>query len=474
MSHTIEEPQLADASATASESVATSPAPRKPAPITDLYQIVWRWHFYAGLVTIPVMWILAITGAIYTFRTELTEWRDAALLNVTPQPSRMSYDELRRLAAAEMGDNHMEAVIVYPGADRSVQFVAHVEDVATPDEDEHAEERHQLVYIDPYTGTVLGTRIKEEDFFDVVLWLHRSLLLGTFGRCVTELTTSWGVILMATGVFLWWPRGKKNVGVWVPRLRGKLYAVLRDWHAAGGIYTAPLVAIVVVTGLFFTPLLGLTFNTTVQKIGHWPVQEWFAPPKSEPVAEGTSPASLDAVIPAFLSQARPDDVVRFRLPESPEQAYRAFLMRDEDKNSYRAVDVDQYSAKILSVVGSTDLKLGYRIRLWAVSLHMGQIFGTPTKVLALFASLVVFLLSFTGVWMWWKRRPEGRTGFPRRPLAGSLPGWGWAVVVLAGILLPTAGLSMLVIMAVDRWLLSRRVPVAAAEGAIVDRGPPGS
>ncbi|QDT49137.1 PepSY-associated TM helix [Symmachiella dynata] len=411
----------------------------KPAASGNLYANVWRWHFYAGLLTAPILWIVTITGALYVFRTELTELRDHDLLRVTPAEQRMSYEELKQVAVTAHGSSDLEALIVYPDNTRSIQFVGH-----HGEEGEHGPEEHKLIHIDPYSGTLLGTQIAEHDFFHIVLELHRNLLLGTTGRFVTELTTCWGIILLATGVFLWWPRSKKNVGVWVPRVRGKLYAILRDWHAVTGIYVVPLLLIVTATGLFFSPLMGNAFNTTAKKAGHWPIKEWFIPPQSKPVAEGTPVATLDEIVPTFLAQSRPNDAVRIRFAESPEHAHRAFLIQDEDKNSYRSVDVDQYTGELLKVVDGSDLKFLYRVRLWAVSIHMGQIFGTPTKILALIAAVVMLALSISGLWMWWMRKPSGLTGFPRRP-ARSLPNWGWGIVVLCALVLPVAGISIILV-----------------------------
>ena len=31
----------------------------------------WRWHFYAGLLVLPFLVLLAVTGGIYLFRQEL-------------------------------------------------------------------------------------------------------------------------------------------------------------------------------------------------------------------------------------------------------------------------------------------------------------------------------------------------------------------------------------------------------------------
>lgn len=120
-------------------------------------------------------------------------------------------------------------------------------------------------------------------------------------------------------------------------------------------------------------------------------------------------------------------------------------MQDENKNSYKMVAVDQYTGEMIQSMDSTEVPPLYKVRLLAVSIHMGQIFGLPTKILALLTSLGLMAMVVTGIWMWWHRRPSGRTGFPRRPPAKSIPTWGWGVIVLCGLAFPVAGASMLVI-----------------------------
>ncbi|MEW4569710.1 PepSY-associated TM helix domain-containing protein [Tautonia sp. JC769] len=419
----------------------------RPAPTSAagrLYAVVWRWHFYAGLITAPILWVITLTGALYVFRTELAAWRDRPLLVVEPQAGRLGYDALQEIAARALGADRFDAVAFTGEPDRSVAFVAEQGGGG----DHGAEHRHRRVFLDPYTGEVLGSRIDEEDFFAAVLSLHRSLMMGTKGRVLGELATSWGLILLATGVFLWWPRGKSNVGVWAPRLRGKPYAVLRDWHAVAGAYLVPATAIAAGTGLFFSAVWGTGFNTTVQKAGHW-APAWFSDAPSAPPTPGAPPASLDRLVATVLEHIRPGDEATLALSPSPDVAHKAWLIRDDDKNTYRMVSVDRYSARAIEVVDAAELPLLYRVRLWAVSIHMGKIFGTPTKILALVASLALFGLSATGVWMWWVRRPRGRSGFPRRPPPRSLPRWGWAVLVAAGALMPVAGASMILVGALD-------------------------
>lgn len=409
-----------------------------------LYAVVWRWHFYAGLLTAPILWLVIITGSLYVFRHELTAWRDHALQVVEPQPQRLSYDRLREIATQELAPHEPEGLVVFPDANRSIRFVAHADEGG----DGSPTQRHRRLYLNPYTGEVLGSRIEEDDFFSIVLALHRSLMMGKTGRIMTELVTSWCIILMGTGLFLWWPRGK-NVGVWLPRIRGKFYAVLRDWHAVLGFYSMPLALLVAVTGLFFSSVWGDTYNNTAKTLRQWP-GHWFGVPKSSVPSIETPRVSLDKVVELFISKSRPDDAILIRLAEKPDEAHRAFMMRDEDKNSLRRVSADQYTGELLDVTDVAELPLMFRIRVWAVSIHMGQIFGTPTKILAFLVTLLLLFLSVTGVWMWWKRRPSNALGFPRRPLPKSLPLWGWGVALVVGLLMPVAGAAMVVIGILDR------------------------
>jgi uncharacterized iron-regulated membrane protein len=409
-----------------------------------LYAVVWRWHFYAGLLTAPLMWVVTITGALYTFRTEVVEWRDRPWLVVEPGSQRRGVEELAEVARKAAGSDHLEGMALRAEPDRSIRFM--VEGKGTGGHD--GGPPHVDVYVNPYTGDVLGTREEGSDFFDVVLALHRDLMAGATGRALVELTTSWGLILLATGVYLWWPRGKSNVGVWAPRLKGKLYAVLRDWHSVPGFYLAALIGIVTATGLVFSLVLGSTFNWTAQKIGHWP-PEWMAPPKASKPSPGASAASLDTVVANFLKEARPGETVLYRIPAKPELNHRAWMIEEDDKNRMRAVTADRRTGEVISSVAPADLPLMYRVRLWSVSIHMGKIFGLTTEILAMIATLAMFALSVTGVWMWWERRPRARTGFPRRPEPRSLPRWGWLIVLLGGVLMPVAGASMILVLLLD-------------------------
>ena len=42
-----------------------------PNGLSAAYRAVWRWHFYAGLFVLPVLMLMALTGALYLFKAEI-------------------------------------------------------------------------------------------------------------------------------------------------------------------------------------------------------------------------------------------------------------------------------------------------------------------------------------------------------------------------------------------------------------------
>ena len=71
--------------------------------LSDLYRAVWRWHFYAGLLVLPFMITLSITGALYVYHDEIDNWFHADLKRVQVQDS-------QRLAPSALVASALDAV----------------------------------------------------------------------------------------------------------------------------------------------------------------------------------------------------------------------------------------------------------------------------------------------------------------------------------------------------------------------------
>ncbi|MGX1801745.1 PepSY domain-containing protein, partial [Brevundimonas naejangsanensis] len=41
---------------------------KAPDMMSGAYRAVWRWHFYAGVLVMPFLMLLTLTGGLYLFK----------------------------------------------------------------------------------------------------------------------------------------------------------------------------------------------------------------------------------------------------------------------------------------------------------------------------------------------------------------------------------------------------------------------
>ncbi len=233
------------------------------------------------MIVAPALIVVAATGALYIFKDELEAVIYPSVTYVEPAAHRVSYEQqLAAARAAVPTPVHIGLVQVFANPKRATAIAM-------------GGAKFQISYVDPYRGRYLGA-IEQGNFFEIVLKLHRQLFVGTTGRIVVELTTCWAIVLVATGMYLWWPRKWNQVwGVWLPRLRRKPYVVLRDLHSVGGIYVAIIAIVISLTGLIYTYSWGSGFQYVAQKSGAY---DMF----SKPMLSKCPPTAKDLPIDRFI------------------------------------------------------------------------------------------------------------------------------------------------------------------------------
>ncbi|WP_322058089.1 PepSY domain-containing protein [Paraburkholderia sp. J63] len=224
------------------------------------YRTLWRWHFYAGLFVMPFLIVLAITGTIYCFQPQIEPLLYPHRLVVAPAATpRLPADVLlaRARAALPPGARPVRAHIEANPA-RSAEFVFALAGGAK-----------ESVYLNPYSGEVLGTLDVERRFMQVDRMLHRKLLLGKPGELLMELAACWTLVMIVTGVALWWPRQASERGstrwrtilaaLW-PRFGATGRPFWKSLHSAIGIWLAVGALAFVVSGLPWTGSWGKQFK----------------------------------------------------------------------------------------------------------------------------------------------------------------------------------------------------------------------
>ena len=288
--------------------------------------------------------------------------------------------------------------------------------------------------MNPYDGSVTGSYLRSREFFNVVLKIHRTLFAGTLGRLLMELATCWGIVLLVTGVYLWCPKNfRKLRGVLVPRLGGKPYMTLRDLHAIPAVYLSVLLLLVMATGLFFTNVWGTGFRAATLATGGFP-ESFVSPPVSTRPADGpVAPLSLHDVVTKARYGTFALDELSVSMPHSETEPISVAARASTGPSLAGMLYLDQYSGEILDYLHSGNVPAMTKLMLYALPIHQGSIFGLPTKLMAFAAAVMLIVSTITGAWMWWRRRPKGSFGTPRRYDDASIPTGIIALIVVLGV-----------------------------------------
>ncbi|WP_421417994.1 PepSY-associated TM helix domain-containing protein [Agrobacterium tumefaciens] len=435
----------------------------------NLYRAVWRWHFYAGLFVLPFLISLAVTGALYLFRDEFDN---------------LIHSDLKRIEVAQNvpkalpSDILAAAVAAVPGT--AVKYTTPGDPGASTEITVSTAEGKRAVYVNTYTGQVAGSLPDRGTIMWTIRYIHSLKYFGTYTRYLIEIAAGWSILLVATGIYLWWPR-KQSGGVLTVRGTPKKRVFWRDTHAVTGIFVGFFIVFLAVTGMPWSGVWGAKVNewangsnfgypagvrTDVPMSGehldHMAKTSWSLEqakiPESSASATG-QPIGIDAAIARFdgLGLAPGYTVV---LPTKPTGVYSGSVYPD-DLSKQRVVHLDQYSGKPLIDMSYSDYGPLGKVPEWGINVHMGQQFGLANQIVLLAACVGIVLLAVSAGIMWWKRRPRGSLGVPplpqdKRVLRGLL-----ALLAIGGILFPLVGASLLVMLVLDLIVQSREKQRAA-------------
>ncbi|WP_299377661.1 PepSY domain-containing protein [uncultured Kiloniella sp.] len=440
------------------------------------YRAAWRWHFYAGLYVIPFLLVLAVTGLIMVYFNSI-ETRFGEKLYVTPQAEMVLPTEQLKAVSNAYPNSVIAQYMPPPAADRTSLFTIKLDGVKT------------IVSVDPYTAQIVGSVEKDSTWFYFASDIHASLLIGDLGDRLIEIAAGLTILLIATGLYLWWPRDGKGLRrALVPDLTEKGRTFWKELHVSIGFYISIILFFFLISGLSWAGVWGGKF---VQPWSTFPAEKWDNVPLSDEVhgmmndgAVKEIPWGLELTkMPLSGSDAGTvgipegyainlnsmvvlargigfDTQFRINLPGSPTGVYTISAdSMDGDTDTPtgdRTVHVDQYSGKVLGEVGYEDYSLMAKSMAVGIALHQGDMGWWNSVLNALFCLSVIFLC-ISGIVMWWIRRPKGAGRLVAPPLPQNLPLWKGAVFImlLLSLAFPLVGLTLLGVLAIDLLVLSQ-------------------
>lgn len=444
----------------------------------QLYRTLWRWHFYAGVFAIPFVIILSVTGALYLFKPQFDAIHDAPYrhLTIADKPSTPEQQVAVALAAV-------------PGATFTAYELAREKTDAINILLNKSGEKIR-VYVHPQTLAILAIENEGSRFLRIVHDIHGELLLGKVGSVLVELAASWAIVLVLTGIYLWWPRNADGLaGILYPRLALKGRLFWRDLHSVTGIWISSFVLFLLISGLPWALVWGSALkevralaNPSAQTqdwviagrplsdehAGHEGHAEHNPLPalKNDEHAEhhhhGNSgvafnPLQKIVTLNSIVASAAQLHFAHPVLIAPPSAKSPNWSVKSNAQNRPQRADAyfSALSGELVSYQHFAQRPLLDRVIGIGVAAHEGQLFGWLNQLLGLVTALGLLVMSVGGFIMWRKRAPEGALGAPPA-MPDAKIGAGFVVIILcAAISLPVLGASLIVILIVEKLILAR-------------------
>lgn len=411
-----------------------------------LRDFFYRLHLWLGLASGLILFVVCLSGSLYVFRNEARQLAAPEFFNVaTVQEKRLSADEIVAKVEAARPGKKVGSLTIPESPTRTVAVVLNdapskggkgkktgEKGGANPEKGGKApkgnqggkggggKHRGEMVYVDPYTGEIVGEGATPVDeFFGSVMRLHRFLWLPTeIGRPIVGAATLIYVVLTLTGLLLWLPRTAaawRRKSTWKTALNVRVrrggWPLVFDLHNALGFYTLLPALILALTGLCWS--FGWYRDAVGAVLGEAPFKAKREQPEALTPPDGSPrPATLEELIARHNELDPGAGDVTISIPQDESTAttiqkgrvdgFFALAVKNKtqwDRLDASVVSVERYG-KMVEVERFADKPFGAKIASSIRALHLGEITGLSSKIFFFVVCLIATSFPATGVALW--------------------------------------------------------------------------
>lgn len=396
---------------------------------------IFFWtHLSIGLLAGALILLMSVTGVLLGFERQLIAWIDAAPRVEANAGPALPLDSLLLRVGVARAD--VASIVVKRDATQPVSIRLR-ERGAAP------------ILAHPSAGTALTASGdgSGQRFFSALRRWHR-YVGAQAGELRAQMKVLNGVAnliflaLVLSGLYLWWPRrwslARLRATAW-PQWRHRA-GHTRDfnWHNSLGFWFAIPLAIIIVTGAFFSfrwpgQYLDIALGSEKERVeartaiaaaraARESAKDASGATMSTAAATGTSASRIGASDeppnPVRADDAALAQYVAAAVAARPDWAQLTITMPDANAgetrivvaegNTYRpdlrwTLDLDRATAVVAKSSGYEDLSTARQLRAWVRYGHTGEVFGIPGQIIATLASAVGVLLVWTGFALAWRR-----------------------------------------------------------------------
>lgn len=355
----------------------------------QIRNLAFYLHRYLGLIFGLLLILIGITGSLLIFEREIENFIiNKQFGNVIPQEQTISLDRVTEIAGSTYPDWDIEYIKWSENPQKPLTLRMVEQDI---NPNIYMDGEHQ-VFIDPYTGEVLGDRVERYTYYRFLLNLHYRLFIpGDTGVYITGIAGLLLLIISATGIYLWsgW---RRLIAGFKIKLKASAKRANYDIHKVTGIIAAVFFLIIAFTG-FCWSFEGITYPV-INAVTFSPEEEEISiqsPLGKDRLQPSTILASAQQALPEMIPQF-------FSYPYEATDPFFIYGTKEE------TVAVDPHTAEVLKIELSQEMSLGDRITSSFFPLHNGAFGGIATRILYVFVGLSPIVLFLTGLTMYWLRR----------------------------------------------------------------------
>ncbi|EAZ80803.1 PepSY-associated TM helix domain-containing protein [Algoriphagus machipongonensis] len=359
-----------------------------------LRKFIAKIHLYLGLITGLLFFIIALSGAIYTWQPEFSRIAFHQEIKPEEQPF-ISISDIKNTLEKDFPEGDFRTAL-YRDKESAIEVLIYV-----PGTYFHA-------YINPYSGELIHLQDMNKGWISKLKNLHRNLLLGPPGREIVHWVTLMAMFMLITGLVIWWPaRGKPSKGKFSIKWTASPKKLNYDLHNILGFYATWILIFTIGTGIFW----GFeVVRESLKEISGENKITWDKPIST--VLENESNRNKYEILNKLIKEYHNTYTgaeVGINIPHQEDEAIQLSVIRP--KAGINAVDFyyhDQYTGEPLQgnfQNGLAENRSSFsKINGLVYDIHFGSVWGLPGRILACLASLIGASLPITGFLVWWNKR----------------------------------------------------------------------
>ena len=362
-----------------------------------VYKTLLKLHRWLGIITGPIVFVIAVTGALYAFQEEFQD---------LTQPYR--FVQIKKQAFLKPSVLYAKAISLHPS--KKVHAILY-------DEPGRAakvifykyDAYYRIVFLNPYTGKILADTNQEAGFFSWILRGHFNLWLPEWlGKPIVAWVTLAFALVVITGLLVWLSRGNWSPKKWRFKRTKNLKRRNYDLHTLIGFYTSAFALVFATTGLVWG---FVWFEEAYYKVASFgdTFQAYSEPVLSAKISDPNQMVVIDQLFELKKRQIKTGQWLEFHIPEQQNgsitfnvnldrQTYGQIDYHYYDPLQNRELSVDHHWGRI------KEAGFAQRLQRSNYDIHVGSILGIWGKCLAFLASLCIAAMPITGYLIWRNRK----------------------------------------------------------------------